>query len=330
MSIKKSEPKVIRWGIIGCGDVTEIKSGPAYYKIDGFSLDAVMRRDEEKAKDYANRHNVSRHYSNADELINDTEIDAIYIATPPDSHKYYGLKVAEAGKPCCIEKPLSPNYNDSLEIVEAFEKVDLPLFVAYYRRTLPRFQQVKNWLDSGIIGEVRHINVKLHISPSELDLSKEYNWRTDIEIAPAGYFDDLASHSLDLFIYFLGDIKEAQGVSLNQQKLYTAKDTVSANWIHKSGVTGVGSWNFGIFNKEDSVVIYGEKGKIEFSVFDENPIKLISESENLELNIEHPEHVQFYHVKGMKDFFFDNIAHPSTGKTALHTSWVMDKILGNI
>ncbi|SDX67611.1 Predicted dehydrogenase [Lutibacter oricola] len=320
----------IRWGIIGCGDVTEIKSGPPYYSIEEFSLEAVMRRDEHRAKDYAKRHNVPKYYSNADDLINDPNVDAIYIATPPDSHKFYGLKVADAGKPCCIEKPLSPSYNESLAIVEAFKKINLPLFVAYYRRTLPRFLKVKEWIDSGIIGEIRHINSKLHIPPSNLDLSEEYNWRTDIKIAPAGYFDDLASHGLDLFTYFLGNIKEAQGVSLNQQKLYTAKDAVSASWIHEIGITGVGSWNFGTYDREDLVVIYGEKGQIEFSVFDENPIKLVSESENLELNIEHPKHVQYYHVEAMRDYFSENVSHPSTGETALHTSWVMDKILGKI
>ena len=102
--------KVIRWGIIGCGNVTEVKSGPAYQKTEGFTIEAVMRRDAAKAADYAKRHGIAKHYSNADDLINDPEIDAIYIATPPDTHKYYGLKVAASGKPCCIEKPLAPNY----------------------------------------------------------------------------------------------------------------------------------------------------------------------------------------------------------------------------
>ncbi|WP_111709014.1 Gfo/Idh/MocA family protein [Lutibacter citreus] len=330
MNSSEKSLKEIRWGIIGCGNVTEIKSGPAYYKIEGFFLEAVMRRDENKAKDYAKRHNVPKYYSNADDLINNNDVDAIYIATPPDSHKYYAVKVAKAGKPCCIEKPLSPSYKESLQIVEAFKKMNLPLFVAYYRRSLPRFQQVKKWLDSGAIGEVRHINCKLHIPPKEVDLSKDYNWRTDKNIAPGGYFDDLASHSLDLFTYFLGNIKEAKGISVNQQKLYTAKDAVTASWIHKNNITGSGSWNFGTFKKEDKVEIYGEKGQIEFSVFEENPIKLISENETYELNIEHPEQVQYFHVKAMKECLLNNITHPSTGETALHTSWVMDNILGNI
>ena len=79
-----------------------------------------------------------------------------------------------------------------------------------------------------------------------MDLSGSYNWRTDPKIAPGGYFDDLASHGIDLFIYLLGKIQKASGISLNQQGLYAAKDAISACWLHQGGVTGVGVWNFGI------------------------------------------------------------------------------------
>lgn len=330
MSIKNKKSKVIRWGIIGCGNVTEVKSGPPYYLIDGFELTAVMRRDEKKAKDYAQRHNVKKYYSNADELINDEEVDAVYIATPPDTHKFYGLKVAAAGKPCCIEKPMSPSYEDSLAIYNAFKKVKTQLFVAYYRRSLPRFTQIEKWLDANKIGTIRHISWNLSKNASEQDLSKQYNWRTDKKIAPGGYFDDLASHGIDLFTHLLGDIKEAKGISLNQQKLYSAKDAITACWVHENGITGNGSWNFGCNSREDHVEIYGSKGKICFSVFDENPITLKSDSENKSLIIEHPKNVQFFHVENMRDHLFGKIEHPSLGKSALHTSWVMDKILGAI
>ncbi|MGA1226314.1 MAG: Gfo/Idh/MocA family protein [Tamlana sp.] len=92
--------KIINWGIIGCGNVTEVKSGPAYKNTEGFDIEAVMRRDAEKAEDYAKRHQIKKFFTNADELISDNEVDAIYIATPPDTHHFYALKVADAGKPC--------------------------------------------------------------------------------------------------------------------------------------------------------------------------------------------------------------------------------------
>ncbi len=321
----------MNWGFIGCGSVTEIKSGPAYQNTKGFNVAAVMRRNEEQLLDYAKRHNINKTYTNANDLINDSSIDAIYIATPPDTHKNYALKVANAGKPCCIEKPLSPSYTDSLEIVNAFQQKDLPLFVAYYRRSLPRFLKVKEWIDNNYIGDIRHISAHLSKPASKIDISKAYNWRTDSNIAPAGYFDDLASHGLDLFTFFLGDIIEAKGISINQQNLYAAKDAVTASWIHKNGVTGSGTWNFGCSDHLDKVTIYGSKGTIGFSVFHENPIILESEAKNDKIFIDNPKHIQQYHVENIRDYFQGDIkSHPSTGKTALHTSWVMSKILGEI
>lgn len=321
----------MNWGFIGCGSVTEIKSGPAYQQTTDFNVTAVMRRDIEKLKDYAKRHNIKATFTDADALINDANIDAVYIATPPDTHKYYALKVAKAGKPCCIEKPLSPSYNESLEIQKAFNEKNTPLFVAYYRRSLPRFLKIKEWLANNYIGEVRHINAHLSKPANDIDLAKGYNWRTDAKIAPAGYFDDLASHGLDLFTFLLGDIIDAKGISFNQQNLYTSKDAVTASWLHKKGVSGTGVWNFGCNDHLDKVIIYGNKGTIEFSVFHEKPIILKSATKNEELFIENPKHVQQYHVQNISDFFQGKIkSHPSTGKTALHTSWVMSKILGEI
>ncbi|MBO0341794.1 Gfo/Idh/MocA family protein [Flagellimonas profundi] len=325
-----SEEQPLRWGVIGCGSVAEKKSVPAYKNNFGFHVDMIMRRSSEKAEDYAKRHHIPEWTTNADEVINNPNIDAVYIATPPDTHKFYALKVAAAGKPCCVEKPMAPNYVDSLAIYEAFEAKGIPLFVAYYRRSLPRFLQIKQWLDDGRIGEVRHIHWQKTKAPNEIDLSKQYSWRTDAAIAKGGYFDDLASHGLDLFNFLLGDIVEAKGFAANQLGLYSAFDAVSANWVHTGGVTGTGNWNFGTYHRTDKVEILGCKGSIRFAVLDEAPIELENASGHQVLEIPHPEHIQEFHVQNVKNHLMGNGEHPSTGKTGLHTSWVMDKILGSL
>ena len=321
--------KVYKWGMIGCGSVTELKSGPAYRKTEGFELYGVMRRDAAKAEDYAKRHQIPHFFTDADALINHPEIDAIYIATPPDSHEHYALKVAEAGKICCIEKPMAPHHDACLRINAAFEKRNLPLFVAYYRRSLPRFLQVKEWIDQHKIGKIKHIHWHFSKPANAIDKSKAYNWRTDATIAPGGYFDDLASHGLDLFTFLLGNITEAQGIAENKLGLYTAKDNVSGHWKHSSGVTGFGTWDFGAEEREDVVKIYGNEGNISFSVFGEVPIVLQRDDETETLEIPHPEHVQWFHVQNIKNDLLGGTPHPSTGDTAAHTAWVMDHILEN-
>jgi predicted dehydrogenase len=274
------------------------------------------------------RHGVPRYTTNADELIQDPEVHGIYIATPPDSHLDYALRVAAAGKPCCIEKPMSPCYADSRAILDAFEERGIPLFVAYYRRSLPRFRQVKQWLDQGAIGDVRHVTWQMHRPPSKTDLEGLPNWRTDPAVAPGGYFDDVASHGLDLFLYLLGDVKNASGSAVNQQGLYGAVDAVTGSWVHESGATGCGSWNFACQSSKERVEILGSKGRIEFSVFREEPVELITDDGHQKLFIEHPRHIQIHHVQNMRDALQGKRQHPSTGATATRTSWLMDKLLG--
>ena len=322
-----NDNRKIRWGIVGCGDVTEVKSGPAYQKTDGFELIAVMRRDCEKAQDFAHRHGIAKVFADANALIADPEVDAVYIATPPDSHCKYALKVAAAGKPCCIEKPMAPTYRQCVEICTAFEAAKLPLFVAYYRRTLPRFTQIKRWLDDNLIGAVRQVSWRLSMPPKALDLGDSDNWRTDSKIAAGGYFDDLASHGLDLIAFYLGDFQHVSGHATNQQRLYSSQDAVVASWIHENGITGTGSWNFGSQARRDSLEIVGSQGVIELAVFADEPIRLNSEGGEKEMSIDHPKHVQQFHVESMRNALMHGGSHPSRGTSAAHTAWVMDQIL---
>jgi predicted dehydrogenase len=111
--------KRIRWGIIGCGEVTEVKSGPALQNARGSELVAVMRRNGKLAKDYAHRHQVPKWYDNANALIHDQDVDAVYVATPPSSHKEHTLAAARAGKPVYVEKPMALNHAECREMIES-------------------------------------------------------------------------------------------------------------------------------------------------------------------------------------------------------------------
>lgn len=316
-----------RWGIIGCGDVTEVKSGPAFNKVAGFSLDMVMRRDAAKAEDYARRHKVPRWTSDADALIDDPAIDAVYIATPPSSHLPYALKVAAAGKPAYVEKPMAMSHAECVEMAEAFEKAGLPLFVAYYRRSLPRFETVRAWIEEGRIGAVRHIHWGLTRAP-ESEIQAD-NWRVDPAIAGAGYFADLACHGLDLFAHHLGDIEQVSGVAANQQKRYAAEDAVSASWRHAGGATGSGFWNFGSHARMDEVFILGDKGRIDYSVFENVALKLTTEAGVETLDVAHPPNIQHPHIENIRRHLAGEGKHPALGREGAKVSAVMDRILGD-
>src|SRR3954469_15798046 len=160
----------VRWGIIGCGDVTEKKSGPGFQKATNSALVAVMRRDAAKAADYAKRHGVPRWYLDGAQLIADPEVDAVYVATPPASHEQYAVMAARAGKPVYVEKPMGRTHAECVRMIEAARSAGTPLFVAYYRRCLPSFLRVKQLIDDGAIGDVRLVNVSLYLPPRASDL----------------------------------------------------------------------------------------------------------------------------------------------------------------
>ncbi|WP_226582727.1 Gfo/Idh/MocA family protein [Halobacillus litoralis] len=317
----------IRWGIIGCGDVTEVKSGPAFQLVENSALTAVMRRNGEKAKDYAERHGVPKWYDKADDLIHDEEVDAVYIATPPSSHKAYTLMAAEAGKPVYVEKPMAMDTEECRQMVEACFRHNVPLFTAYYRRTLPRFQKVKELLEAGEIGEVRFTSSQQTQKQVEKNDDGQWPWRVLPEVSGGGLFYDVGAHTLDLLDYLLGPVKSVKGKATNLSADYPAEDTVSGTWEFDSGVVGTGLWNYSSYKNEDMNRIVGTKGEIQFSTFDHQPVKLIKETSEQSFMIDHPKHIQYYLIESIVKQLLGEGTSPSTGETALRTNWVMEEFV---
>ncbi|WP_297730923.1 Gfo/Idh/MocA family oxidoreductase [uncultured Maricaulis sp.] len=320
--------KTWRWGMIGCGDVTERKSGPAYQQARNSELVAVWARRPEQATAYAARHRVATVCANLEDLLNHDTVDAIYIATPPASHPELAEKVAGAGKPCCIEKPLANTGVETEAITSAFEAAGQPLFVAYYRRSLPRFAQIGAWIDAGEIGAVRHVEWRLTREPNATDLAGLPNWRTEIEAAPGGYFDDLACHGLDLFDHLIGPLVEASGQATHQHTLYTSPSAFAASWQHANGATGSGFWNFAAFGHEDHVRILGSHGEIRFSVFDDAALEVVTEAGTTRIMIDNPDPVQLPHVEGMVTHLNGGAPHPSLASNSLRIARALDAIRG--
>ena len=320
---------MIKWGIIGCGKVTEIKSGPAFNKVSDSQLVAVMRRNAALAEDYALRHNVPRFYRNADDLINDSEINAVYIATPPESHAGYAIRVLEAGKPVYIEKPMALNYNECLKINETAARFGLPVFVAYYRRTLPGFLKIKNLIGAGEIGKPRFANFQILNYPSEDEKAGKLPWRVIPSIAGAGHFFDLGSHQLDFLDFLFGPVQKVSSLAVNQADYYSAEDFVSASFLFRENIVGTGLWSFSACREgnRDYFEIIGEKGMIKTSTFTYEPIVLENSKGRQELVNERPENIQFYLIEQIVRALSGNGEVVSTGTTAARTSWVMDEVV---
>lgn len=320
----------IKWGIIGCGNVTEVKSGPAFNKVPNSQLIAVMRRDATKAKDYAERHGVPKWYSDATDLIADPDVKAIYIATPPDTHEEYAVKAMRAGKPVYVEKPMARNADECARMNAVSKETGVPLFVAYYRRALPYFQKVKNLVDSRVIGDMKFIQINLQWQsyPEEIGNELALGWRVNPEISGGGHFHDLASHQFDLLEYIFGKVQTANGLARNQAGLYKADDIVVAQWEFENGMLGSGTWCFTINETDriDEAKIVGSLGSITFSFFEKFDIIVKTVAGTEVYHIPYPEHVQqplieeiVKHLRGLGN-------SPSTGESGIRASIILDSI----
>ncbi len=324
--------KKLKWGFIGCGEVTEKKSGPAFNEVEGSSVVAVMSRSEQKARSYAERHGVPRWYTDAVRLIDDPEVNAVYVATPPSSHATFAIMSMKAGKPVYVEKPLAASYDDCARVNRISEQTGVPCFVAYYRRYLPYFQRVREIVEQGTIGQVINVQVRFAVPPRELDYSHPENlpWRLQPDIAGGGYFYDLAPHQLDLLQEMFGVILEARGICANRGKLYGCEDSVSGVFRFENGLPGSGSWCFVAHEsaREDSIQLIGDQGSLRFSVFDYAPIELHTSSGTELITVPNPPYVQYPLIKNVIEHLQGLSVCTCTSVSATPVNWALDRILG--
>lgn len=324
---------IIKWGFIGCGEVTEKKSGPAFSMIPGSKVVAVMSRNAEKARSYAERHRIPHYYTDAQALLDDEEVNAVYIATPPSTHATYAIMAMKAGKAVYVEKPMASNYEDCLRINRIAEITQMSCFVAYYRRYLPYFNKVKELIEQGSIGRVINAQIRLAAAPRDLDYNKtNLPWRVQADIAGGGYFYDLAPHQIDLLQGLFGPILEAEGHHANRGGLYETEDSVSASFKFANGVPGSGSWCFVAHEsaKEDRILIIGDRGSISFSVFTYDPILLFTENGREEFVVENPAFVQLPLIRLVVEHLQNKAVCTCDCVSATSVNWVVDKILGKL
>jgi len=320
--------ETIRWGMIGCGDVTETKSGPGFAKAQNSALVAVMRRSADRAEDYARRHNVPRWSADADDILAAPDIDAVYIATHPNTHREYVLRAAEQGKAVYVEKPMAMDHAECLEMIGACRAAGVPLWVAYYRRLLPRFIAVREMIADGVIGDVRGMQaVRYETLPVAGE--RRVPWQIDPTLSNGGLFFDGVCHLFDFLDSVFGPVKEVHGVVANRAGAYETEDTVSASFRFESGVIGSGFWCYASDEKVDRTTVFGAKGRLSFSTQYAESIIIERGGDVRKVEIADPPHVHQPMIQSIVDEL-NGVGHcPSTGDSGARTAWVMDQILAD-
>jgi len=325
----KKQQEIV-WALIGAGRVCEKKSMPAMNRIPFSHVKTVMRRDAAACKDFATRHHIPNWTINSADIFEDPEINAVYIATPPNTHALYAILAAKAGKAVYVEKPMARDHNECLDMISACREADVPLFVAYYRRALPHFLRVKEILDQEKLGQVKSVYINFNRSLRNDEINDpEKVWRIQPEISGGGHFHDLASHQLDLMDFLFGPIVDTKSKAENNAGLYEPADTISAEFTFQDGVKCYGEWNFVANETEvkDEIIILGEEGELHFSTFAHAKIEGVS------LRMGHifeefilPEHIQEPLISTIVSELRGEGTCPSNGKSAARTNRIMDLV----
>lgn len=318
---------MINWGIIGAGDVAEVKSGPAFNKIEGSQLLAVMRRDEAKSKDFAKRHRVPYWYTSVADILNNQNINAIYIATPPSFHKEIAIAALEAGKDVYLEKPMAMTAEECQKIIEASHKNNQKLSIAHYRRELNAFKKVKEIIDSGTLGTINFARISiLQPANSEIIAQSDENWRINPEISGGGLFHDIGPHQIDLMMHYFGIPEFYAGVSSKQSS--QVDDLVSGTIKFQNNIIFQGLWSFCSPDHaaEEKCTIIGEKGFVEFSFYGAEVRLHLDGYEEL-FHFTQPENVQLPMIQKVCDYFMDKGKNPCTGEDGLKVLEIMNSFI---
>lgn len=324
---------IIRWGFIGCGEATERRALPAFSQLENSEIIAVMSRTPARAKAFAEKYGIERWYKDAQNLVTDPDVDAVYIATPPSTHSTYAIMALNAGKAVYVEKPLAISYDECLRVNRVAAAQRQACFVAYYRRYLPYFKKVKDLINSGVIGNILTAQIRFAAPPREMDFSKkDLPWRLQPDIAGGGYFYDLAPHQIDIMQQLFGPIVEAVGYPANRGGLYKTEDTVAATMRFHGGMPASGTWCFVAHESamEDRILVIGDKGQLSFSVFTYNPIHIQNELGEQHIRVENPVNVQYPLLKNIVDHLRGEGLCECDSVSATSTNWVIDRILGKI
>lgn len=317
------------WGLIGTGDVTEKKSGPALYKAKGSRLKGVFNRTRAKAESWVERHGHGRVYDSAEALLADPEINAIYIATPPDSHYHYAMQAIAAGKIPLIEKPMALDYNECRKILDYGKERGVPVYVNFYRRGLPKFQAVKQLLEEGAIGKTVMVSSREFRKPDQEDFDREHlPWRLR-PLAGGGKALDVQVHVLDYLAYFFGEVTEIAGMAENRGGFYEVEDTVSASFRFANGVVGSAAWCYVADFNLDELVILGTEGRIVIPSASLGDGYMMRHGQEVPLHFQNPEHVAMPFIQMVVDELRGGEKSPADAEGAAHCIQLFDMLLAD-
>lgn len=263
---------MIKWGLVGLGDIANKRVAPAIINQKDSCLCAAVSPIKNELDVFLPKHRIEKGFLSIDEMLNEADIDAVYIATPPFLHCELALKALQAKKHVLVEKPMAMNNDECERLIRMTEKQGVKLGVAYYRRFFPKVAEVKRIISDGTIGRVIGARIVFHswYCPQK-DLK---SWRVDKNMAGGGPLWDMGCHKLDLLIELLGMPKSVSALMSTQTHYYEVEDSCSALLELENGGQCIASFNWNARTWSDEFVILGTDGKITMNPCDSDGVDI--------------------------------------------------------
>lgn len=313
----------VSWGIIGTGDVAERKGGPALYQASRSELIGVTNRTASRAESFASRHGNPRVYPTIDALLEEPSIDAIYVATPPDSHAAITERVANAGKHVFCEKPMAMTVEECERMINACKRNKVSLSIAYYRRYFPVVEKMKSLVAEGAVGTPRRISAAT-IDP--FPSGNNNPWRLDPSISGGGFLIDMGSHRFDLFTHLFGQPKRVLGIT-GHETLGVADDMSSVAIEFENGMHGSAVFHWNCPVHRDSLEIVGSSGILwtdSLSAEGRLVLETTTGKEYWELPSSPPVHLNL--VQRVVEHLLDGAPNPASGESCIVASEMVSAI----
>jgi predicted dehydrogenase len=265
----------LRWGLIGCGDISQKRVAPALRSIPECELIAVSRARVELAEAFANEFGAKRWYGDWRELIADDEIDAVYIATPVYLHAEQTAAAAEAGKSVLCEKPMAMNPDECEQMIAVCDHEDVKLGVAYYRRFYPSIRRVKEIIESGEIGKpvIAQINAFERFNPAP---GEDRYWLLEKSKSGGGPMMDFGCHRLEILLNLFGPIERTTAVIGRALLDREVEDTCVAIFEFGSGAQASLAVTHAAFESRDTLDIYCSAGSIHTTSLNRGEIRIVT------------------------------------------------------
>jgi len=251
----------LRWGIIGCGDVARKRVAGAIQADPDSSLLAACRRNRDKLDQFCADFKVENAYTNAADLIDNNDIDAVYIATPVHEHLHQTLLAARTGKHVLIEKPMAMTVDECDQMVDECAKQVVTLGVAYYRRFYPVVDRIRELIESGEIGVPMAASVVTG-TPFGSEPEEDGYWRGDPQQAGGGSLMDIGSHRLNLLVDLFGSVRSVKGHCNSIAKAYQSEDVAAVSVQFRSNVVANLTCLFGTPADPDEFTVIGTNGRL--------------------------------------------------------------------